>query len=101
MNDSADIKLAADRLKSAIANLELALAPLMQNLNRLETVEAESKIFKADRAELATQLDSAKDRENNFLKREAEFSTLTDETISELDRVITQVNTVLKQRISG
>ncbi len=101
MNDSADIKNAADRLQSALAKLENSLTPLLQDLNRLESVEKESIRFKADRADLAAQLDHAKARSQDFDKREAEFTELTNETITELDRVIRQVNTVLQQQSSG
>lgn len=95
MNDSADIKMAADRLQSALRHLEGSLSPLLDKVSRLEIVAKEAETFKTDRADLASQLDTAKAREDNFKARESEFARLADETRSELDRVIKQVKDVL------
>jgi len=111
MNDSADIKAAADRLQSALKSLEGSLSPLLDKVTRLETEVKEAETMSADRAELAAKLDSstAKEedselaakldsstaKEEDFAAREKEFNALADETTQELDRVIRQVRTAL------
>ena len=43
MNDSADMKIAADRLQIALRSLEAALDPLLTRVSGLETALNESK----------------------------------------------------------
>lgn len=95
MNDSADIKQAADRLQSALKNLENSLQPILDKVNRLEREVEEGKSFQSDRAALAASLDNAKARDAQFKVREAEFSALAEETTTELDAVIKQVHKAL------
>ena len=95
MNDSADIKIAADRLQQALRQLEDSLDPLLAKVGRLEKVASEADDFGKDRANLARKLDEAAAREEAFKEKEAEFSALADETTGELDRVIRQVKMAL------
>lgn len=97
MNDSADIKLAADRLQQALRKLEDSLDPLLTKVGSLEKKASEADDFGKDRAALARQLDEAAAREAAFKEKEAEFSALADETTDELDRVIRQVKIALGQ----
>jgi len=50
MNDSADIKTAANRLQTALSNLEESLSPLLEKVTRLERVAQEAESFKTDRS---------------------------------------------------
>jgi len=95
MSENANIRLAADRLQEALKSLEGSLGPLLQEVKDLRTAANEAESFKADRTDLAKQLDESKAREETFVEREKEFSNLADETMSELDRVIQQVKDVL------
>ena len=95
MNDSADMKLAADRLQNALRSLEGVLDPLLDRVSVLETSAKEAATLSEDRAALATQLDEAKAKSENFEAREKEFNALADETTAELDRVIRQVREAL------
>ncbi len=95
MNDSADIKFAADRLQEALKKLEGALDPLLEKVGRLEKTAIEAEDFGKDRASLARRLDESAVREKEFEEKEAEFSALAEETTSELDRVIRQVKQAL------
>ncbi len=95
MNDSADIKTAAERLQSALRSLEGSLSPLLDKVGRLEAEAKEAEAMNVDRAELAAKLDDSKAKEENFAAREKEFTVLADETTQELDRVIRQVRTAL------
>lgn len=104
MTDSANIKIAADRLQRALRTLEGSLLPLVEKVSLLEKQAEEAGSFQEDRAELTRQLDSAlarerdmSEREKEFGLREAEFSALADDTTQELDRVIRQVRQVLGQ----
>ncbi len=97
MSDSADMNGAAEKLNAALANLEAALDPMLDDLARLRKVEGESENFVADRAKLAQQLDDAKAREVDFRDREVEFQRLADETTGELDKVIAKVQSVLER----
>lgn len=97
MNDSADIKIAADRLVEALTKLESSLDPLLEKVGRLEKQAEESGDFTKDRAKLARELDAATAREKEFEEKEAEFSALADETTTELERVIRQVQQALGQ----
>lgn len=95
MNDSADIKTAADRLQSALRSLEGSLSPLLEKVSRLEIEAKEAETMNTDRAALAAKLDESTAKENQFAAREKEFNALADETRQELDRVIRQVRTAL------
>lgn len=96
MTESADIKIAADRLQRALRSLEESLEPMVQKISSLEKEAAESGDFQSDRAELASQLDAAAAKEKQYQAREAEFAALAEETTEELDRVIRQVKHVLE-----
>ncbi len=95
MNDSADMKMAADRLQNALRSLEGALDPLLERVSVLEAVAKETATLSEDRAALASQLDEAKAKSESFAAREKEFNLLADETTAELDRVIRQVREAL------
>jgi len=95
MTDSADIKMAAERLQQALRKLEGSLDPLLGRLSQLERESVESQSFEQDRAALAAKLDEAKSREEDYQAREKEFAQLADETTQELDRVIRQVSSAL------
>ena len=97
MNDSADIKMAAQRFQQALKNLEGSLNPLLDRVSRLESSVQEAKTLKEDRISMAADLDNAKAREESFAEREAEFNALADETTKELDRVIRQVRSALEE----
>jgi len=97
MNDSADMKAAAEKLSAALQNLEHALDPMLGELSRLKSVASESENFVEDRARLAQELDDAKANEAKYSDREAEFRRLADETTAELDQVITKVQNVLER----
>lgn len=99
MNDSADIKFAADKLNKALKSLEDALGPMVKKMGQLEGVAKDSEAFSEDRARLAAELDAAKaeaqEREAAFKSRETEFNALAGETAQELDRVIGVVRMAL------
>lgn len=95
MNDSADIKTAADKLQSALRALEGSLTPLLDRVNRLETANKEAETMGVDRAALAAKLDESTAKEEGYAAREKEFNALAAETTQELDRVIRQVRTAL------
>ena len=95
MNDSADMKMAADRLQNALRSLEGALDPLLERVSVLEAEAKETATLSEDRAALASQLDEAKAKSESFDAREKEFNRLADETTAELDRVIRQVREAL------
>ena len=118
MNDSADIKLAADRLSEAIGSLEGVLGPMVSRIAKLEKMASEAQNFEADRADLARQLDQSearavdfdsretefKEREAAFAQKEAAFENresevaeLAAETRRELNHVISQVRAALGQ----
>jgi len=59
MNDSADMKMAADRLQNALRSLEGALDPLLERVGVLEASAKEAATLSEDRAALASQLDEA------------------------------------------
>ncbi len=97
MNDSADIKTAANRLKAALAALDDSLGSAISRISSLEKVAEESKTFQEDRAQLATLLDESTAKEAVFVEREAEFNTLAESSTRELDAIISQV----QQALSG
>ncbi len=82
---------AADRLQRALSNLEQSLNPILSRVKALEKSADESENFEQDRSRLASDLDAAQSREQNYKDREAEMSKLAHETTAELDSVITQV----------
>lgn len=97
MNDSADIRVAAEKLNAALKNLEAAVDPMLADLSDLKQFKNESENFVEDRAKLAQALDEAKARGAQFDGREAEFRRLADETTNELDQVIAKVQNVLER----
>lgn len=97
MNDSADIKTAANRLKAALAALDDSLGSAMNRMTALEKVAKEAETFQEDRAQLATLLDESTAKEAVFVEREAEFKALADSSTRELDAIISQV----QQALSG
>lgn len=93
---------AANRLQDALRALEGALTPMADRLGKLEKASADSEAFTQDRARLARQLDESKARQQELedgnqrlLARENEFKALADETMQELDAVISQVRHAL------
>jgi len=97
MNDSADIKMAAERLANALEKLEQNLDPMLAEFSRLERVASESEGFASDRTRLATELDEAKALQGQYRDREEEFRRMAGQTKSELDQAITQVKNVLER----
>lgn len=111
MNDSADIRVAADRLRDSLRTLEGALDPIVQKLTKLEKQALEAGDFETDRAALARDLDASvareaelkeqeaeyRERDAQYKAREKEFAALAEETTQELDRVIRQVQEALGQ----
>ena len=95
MVDSADMKIAAEKLHDALQSLEGALDPLLERVSILEASAKEAATLSEDRAALASQLDESKAKSEAFEAREKEFNALADETTAELDRVIRQVREAL------
>lgn len=107
-SDSVSILGAAERLQSALRQLETTLMPMQARLKLLETQSESAKALDEDRARLASELDEAKGREQElgiqastreqeFAAKEAEFAHLAEETMREMDLVITQVKQTLSQ----
>ncbi len=84
-------KEAADRLQRALASLEQSLNPLITRVGELEQSAKDNSAFEEDRSRLASDLDAATTREQQYKDREAEMSALAHETTQELDMVISQV----------
>ena len=97
MSDSADIKMAAQKLSQALQSLERVLEPKLGELTDLRKVASESESFETDRARLAQELDDARAKENEMLELKEEFRRLAGETTQELDRAISQVQNVLER----
>lgn len=97
MSDSADIKVATEKLNLALKNLERVLSPMVEDYARCKKIANESGNFAEDRSRLAQDLDLAKSKVSGFEDREAEFSRLANETTAELDQVISQVRNVLER----
>lgn len=79
--------------------------PMSARLKMLEAGAENSQILDEDRARLAAELDEAKAsaqenaaREQDYKAREAEFSQLAEETLREMDLVISQVKQTLGQQ---
>lgn len=100
MNDSADIKAAAESLNAALQKLEQAISPVLSNYQDLKDQSRESESFAEDRARLAAELDSAKAEQekimSNMTAREKELDILANETTQELDRVIRHVQVAME-----
>ncbi|WP_017931681.1 hypothetical protein [Robiginitomaculum antarcticum] len=108
-NDAISVKGAADRLQRAVASLSAALTPIKSRIDALETQHAGQSRLEEDRRKLSGELDSAmadanlakkgeadaKARAEQLLEREAEFSKLAEETMQEMDMVISQVKLAL------
>lgn len=97
MNDSADIRVAAEKLNAALKNLEAAFDPVLADLSNLRAFKSESENFVEDRAKLAQALDESKAKQVQYDGRETEFRRLADETTAELDQVIAKVQNVLER----
>jgi len=100
MNDSADIKAAAQSLNAALEKLEQVISPVLTNYRDLKSQSAESESFAQDRARLAAELDSAKAEQEKVMAhmtaRERELDILANETTQELDRVIRHVQVAME-----
>lgn len=100
MNDSADIKDAAESLNAALEKLEHAISPVLSKYQDLKAQNIESESFSKDRARLAAELDNAKAEQEKLLTgmsaREKELDALANETTQELDRVIRHVQVALE-----
>jgi methyl-accepting chemotaxis protein len=100
MNDSADIKAAAESLNAALEKLEQAINPVLSNYQDLKSQNAESESFAQDRARLASELDSAKAEQEKVMAhmtaREKELDILANETTQELERVIRHVQVAME-----
>lgn len=100
MNDSADIKAAADSLQSALSKLESAIDPFLRRLSQLQVESTESESFSQDRARLASQLDDIKsekmDLEQKMSSREKEFAAVAAESTQEINSVIKTVQIALE-----
>lgn len=68
---------------------------MADRLQKLEKASGDNEAFSDDRARLARELDTAKANEATLLAREKEFTLLADETMQELDAVISQVRDTL------
>lgn len=100
MNDSADIKTAAQSLQSALKKLEEAIDPFLSNFAQLKCESTESESFTQDRARLASELDDVKseneDLERKLASREKEFASLAKESTQEINSVIKSVQVALE-----
>ncbi len=100
MNDSADIKAAAQSLQSALSKLEGAIDPLLGKMGTLKAQTAESEGFSQDRARLAAELDNAKaDKESvesQMQQREKDLEALATETSQEIEMVMRHVQSALE-----
>ncbi len=100
--DSISIIGAAETLQNALKKLETALMPMQARLKMLEANSENAALLDEDRARLAQELDdskakeiSAKEREDAYKAKEAEFAQLAEETMREMDSVISQVKSAL------
>lgn len=100
MNDSADIKAAAQSLQSALSKLEGAIDPLLSKVRQLSVQSVESESFFEDRARLASELDNAKadkeSLESHMRQREQELDSLAKETSQEIELVMRHVQSALE-----
>lgn len=100
MSDSADIKMAAQSLQSALKTLEGAIDPFLSKYSRLKAESTESESFSQDRARLASELDDVKsekeDLEKKVASREKEFASVAAESTQEINSVIKTVQTALE-----
>lgn len=93
---------AASRLQDALKSLEGALSPMAARLKKLEAGAQDGEMLQEDRARLARRLDEAKaansghaEQTAQWAQQEKEFAQLANETMAELDAVITQVQHAL------
>ena len=96
-SDSLTIKDAAKRLQDALSRLERKLVPMQDKISRLETQVQSGAAFEEDRARLASELDQAKAHAAEHSEREKEFTKLADESIKEIDLVMSQLRETLRQ----
>lgn len=87
-----DMKSAQAQLSQALEQLESTVVVLLSRLAQLEAqaVTPTQQEEPVENAELIQQLEAAR-------SREAAFGQLADETMTELDRVIIQVKSVLEK----
>ena len=69
MNDSADIKDAAQFLQSALKKLEGAIDPFLISYSQLKSDSTDSESFSQDRARLASELDDVKSEKEDLEKK--------------------------------
>lgn len=96
-SDSLSIKDAANRLQDAIARLERKLAPMRDKVSALERQVQSGAAFEEDRARLASELDEAKAKAAEHDAREREFAALANETVREMDDVMSQLRKTLER----
>lgn len=103
------VKDAASRLQRAVASLSAALTPLKTRLDELEAGTIGQTRLEEDRQKLSQELDTAlaetkaakqgqlnaENHAEQLKSREAEFTELAEETMKEMDMVISQVKTAL------
>jgi|GEM_PF-1098138 len=99
MNDSADIKTAAQSLQYALTKLEEAIDPFLSRYSQLKEDSSESESFSQDRARLASELDDVKsekeDLEKRMAAREKEFAAVAQDSTQEINSVIKTVQVAL------
>ena len=100
MNDSADIKEASQRLKTALSNLVKTINPLVDRIDRLEQAVKEGQQFNEDRARLARELDESQANLAVVSARESSISQLATETRAELDQAISDIEAIV-QSVDG
>ena len=105
------VKDAASRLQRAVASLSASLTPISNRLKELEADTVGQTRLEEDRQKLSSELDTAlaeakaakqaqSEAENHAAElksREAEFTELAEETMKEMDMVISQVKTALNK----
>jgi len=105
------VKDAANRLQRAVASLSASLTPISKRLEELEAGAVGQTRLEEDRQKLSAELDTAlaetkaakqaqteaESRTEELKSREAEFSELAEETMKEMDLVISQVKTALNK----
>lgn len=95
MNDSADIELASERLRTALSGLVKSLEPILDRVSRLEAAVEEGRKFNEDRARLAQELDTSQANLAIISAREAKISALAHKTRTELDNAIEDIQALI------
>lgn len=105
------VKDAANRLQRAVASLSASLTPISNRLEQLEAGAVGQTRLEEDRQKLSAELDTAladtkaakqaqseaETHAAELKSREAEFTELAEETMKEMDMVISQVKTALNK----